>query len=446
MSTSIRYLRMFLHTPAGAKNLIGYLSQYGDILRVSFTDDYVNDARRPALSLAYVGASEAATKEILTAGRDIRLSRSDGKWPAYFQNLLPEGHNRERLAAQRRCGIDDEFELLAAAGHDLMGAIEVEPVPTDESIPDAVRHWHTALGLDVLEPGFVEFPVEDAASLPGVITKFSAVLEGRRYVVKRRGAAGAYILKLPTTRHPDLIANEFMGYQLCKAAGLDCANACVISRHETDLPEGVPFEEILAVERFDRGPNGQRIHMEEFAQVLQYDPKHKYGKGLHKDFSDMLRIIDRLSARPAQDIQEFVNRFVVFILMGNTDAHLKNWALRYPDGIHPQLAPLYDPVCITALFEDVSEQDYGLNRAIDRTVRAFTWDDLDTLLEKARILRRTRIIQVAKSVAANAMARWPELFRQAPASMQRAITERLAGGVALATLPIANTRVRKVPK
>jgi serine/threonine-protein kinase HipA len=443
MSTSIRYLRMFLHSPAGAKNLIGYLSQYGDILRVSFNDDYVNDANRPTLSLGYFGASEAATRAILTAARDIRLSRSGGKWPAYFQNLLPEGHNRERLALQRGCSSDDEFELLAAAGHDLMGAIEVEPVPLDEGIPDAVRHWHTALGLDVLEPGFVEFPVEDAAALPGVVTKFSAVLEGRRYVVRRHGQAGSTILKLPTMRHPDLVANEFMGFQLCKAVGLDCANASVILRSDAELPENVSFEDILAVERFDRGPNGQRIHMEEFAQVLRYDPKNKYGKGLHKDYSDMLRIIDQLSKRPAQDVQEFVNRFVTFILMGNTDAHLKNWAFRYPDGIQPELAPLYDPVCVTAFFEGVSEQDYAINRAIDKTVRAFTWDDLDALLEKAKVLRRGRILQVAKSVVAKAKAHWPELLKAAPESMQRAIAERLAGGVALASIPVAPAPARR---
>lgn len=432
MSTAIRYLRMFMHSPAGAKTLIGYLSQYGDILRVSFNEDYVNNLARPTVSLGYLGASEDATKAILTAPRDIRLSRSDGKWPAYFQNLLPEGHNRERLAAQRGCSADDEFELLAAAGHDLMGALEVAPVPTDEGIPDVVRHWHTALGLDVLEPGFVEFPVEDAASLPGVITKFSAVLEGRRYVVKRHGEAGSYILKLPTMRHPDLVANEFMGFQLCHAVGLDCAKVSVISRADAQLPEVVPFEDILAVERFDRGPAGRRIHMEEFAQVLGYEPKQKYGKGLEKDYSDMLRIIDQLSARPAQDVQEFVNRFVAFILMGNTDAHLKNWAFRYPDGVHPELAPLYDPVCVTAFFEGVSEQDYGLNRAIDKTVRAFTWDDLDALLEKAKVLRRSRILRVAKNVAAQAKADWPKLLKDAPGSMQRAIAERLAGGVALA--------------
>lgn len=30
------------------------------------------------------------------------------------------------------------------------------------------------------------------------------------------------------------------------------------------------------------------------------------------------------------------------LVVGNTDAHLKNWALIYPDGLTPRLAPLYD--------------------------------------------------------------------------------------------------------
>jgi serine/threonine-protein kinase HipA len=308
----------------------------------------------------------------------------------------------------------------------------VEPVPLSEGIPDAVRHWHTALGLDVLEPGFVEFPVEDAASLPGVITKFSAVLEGRRYVVKRHGAAGSYILKLPTTRHPDLVANEYMGYQLARALGLNCAAARIISGEEAELPEKVPFDDILAVERFDRGPNGARIHMEEFAQVLGYEPRHKYGKGLQEDYSAMLRIIDQLSVNPAHDVQEFVNRFVTFILMGNTDAHLKNWALRYLNGVEPELAPLYDPVCVTAFFDEVPVADYGVNRAIDAKLRVFTWDDLDALLKLARVQRRSRLLQVAKGVVRQAKADWPEMLKGAPDSMRRSITERLYGGVEIA--------------
>jgi serine/threonine-protein kinase HipA len=429
--TEIRYLRMSLHLPGGGKRAIGYLSQYGDILRASFDADYIADPQRPILSLALRGATEADTRAILGAARDVRLSRSDGRWPSYFQNLLPEGHNRERLALERRCSPDNEFELLAAAGHDLMGALEVEPVPLREGIPDTVRHWHTALGLDVLEPGFVESPVEDAAALPGVVTKFSAVQDGRRYVVKRHGQAGSFILKLPSTRHPDLVANEAAGYRLCEALGLDCAQAQVISRADADLPAELPFGEILAVKRFDRGPDGQRVHMEEFAQVLQYEPKRKYGQGLMVDYPAMLRVLDQLSSRPAQDVQEFVKRFVAFILMGNVDAHLKNWALIYPDGMTPRLAPLYDPVCVTALFESVPPTDYAINRTVDASLRAFDIHQLEALLKAARLQRTSRLISIAKQTVKLAQADWPALLKDAPPSVKRAVAERLGGGVAL---------------
>jgi len=431
-NTGIRYLRMHLHLPGGGRRAIGHLSQYGDILRVSFDADYIADAQRPTLSLAYRGADEAATRAILASARDVRLVRSDGHWPAYFQNLLPEGHNRERLAQQRGCSPDDEFELLAAAGHDLMGALEVAPVPSAEGIPDTVRHWHTALGLDVLEPGFVEMPVEDAASLPGAVTKFSAVQDGRRYLVRRHGAAGDFILKLPSTRHPDLVENEFAGYRLCAALGLDCAQAQIVARADADLPAHLPFERILAVRRFDRAPDGRRLHMEEFAQVLQYEPRRKYGRGLAVDWPAMLRVLDRLSPSPVADVRECVRRLVAFILLGNSDAHLKNWALRYPDGLAPRLAPLYDPVCVAAFFEDAPPSDYGLNRAIDARLRALDASALEALLRAAGLLRPARLLAIARDTVRQARADWPALLAGAPPAMQRCVRERLAGGVALA--------------
>lgn len=430
MSTFIRYLRLSMHTPAGEKQPIGYLSQYGDILRLSFDASYVNDPRRPTLSMSLRGVDDAATRQILLATRDERLVRSDGHWPVFFQNLLPEGHNRERLAAQRGCTTEDEFELLAAAGHDLMGALEVEPVPADEDIPQVVRHWHAALGLDVLEPGFVELPVEDAASLPGMVTKFSAVQEGRRYVVKRHGAAGSHILKLPTTRHPELVENEYTGYRLCAALGLDCARASVITREQAQLPEPVDFPHILAVERFDRR-HGLRVHMEEFAQAMGYAPRHKYGRGIERDYGQMLRLLNQYSAQPARDTREFLGRFLAFILMGNTDAHLKNWALIYPDGIEPQLAPLYDPVCVSAFFAGMPPTDYGINRAIDGKLRAFTWAQFESLLEGAGLLRRSAVLRHCKALVQAARADWPALLADAPRNMREEIMGRLRGGVAL---------------
>lgn len=78
----------------------------------------------------------------------------------------------------------------------------------------------------------------------------------------------------------------------------------------------------------------------------------------------MIRLLDRLSGDPATDVRELVRRGVAFVLMGNTDAHLKNWALIYRDGITPTLSPLYDPVCVTAWCDDLPPHEYAVNRRI----------------------------------------------------------------------------------
>ena len=432
MSTSMRYLRLCLHTPDHTKTAIGFISCYGDILRVSFDENYITNPYRPLLSLAYRGLNEQETQAILRSERDMRVARSDGKLPVYFQNLLPEGHNRERLAKERQCGTDDEFELLAAAGHDLMGAVEVEPVPPQESVPDMVRLWHTTIGKDVVEPGFVEYPVEDAAAIPGVVTKFSAVQDGRRYVIKRHGAPGSFILKLPTTTHPDLVENEATGFALLNALNITCAEAAIINREDAELPDHIPFPHLLAVKRFDRGQHGTRIHMEEFAQVLQFAPKHKYGNDLIQDYSSILNVLENLSAQPAKDTVEFVKRFIAFILMGNTDAHLKNWAVIYPDGRTPQLSPAYDPVCVSSFFDQVPKDHYGLNRAIDAKLSVFDWTDFEQLLIKARVTRKDRLMKVGKDTVKQAKKVWPAILNTAPEAVRRCVLERIQGGVCIA--------------
>lgn len=429
----IQYLRMYLHSPQGERVPIGVVSQYGETMRMSFDKDYIDNPDRLTLSMQFVGVDDAQTRAILQSTRDARLVRSDGHWPTFLQNLLPEGHNRDRLALERGCETTDEFQLLAAAGHDLMGALEVEPYHANEEIPKEVRHWHTAMGLDVLEPGFVEMPVEDAFSIPGVVTKFSAIKDGRRYVVKRHGAAGSHIIKLPSTAHPDLALNEYVGYLLCADLGLDCATAELMTPDEVDLPEQVDFSTILVVERFDR-VDGRRVHMEEFAQAMAFEPKKKYGTDLIADYGRMLRLINERSTRPAKDVDEFLGRMVAFILMGNTDAHLKNWALLYEDGVHPALAPLYDPVCVSSFFAGVDDRTYAQNRAIDKTLCAFGWDGFEQLIDAAGLTRKTSLLMKCRKRVESAKSRWPALMDgfPTPQAVKQEILERLQGKVAIA--------------
>jgi serine/threonine-protein kinase HipA len=432
VSTPIRLLRLYLHVPSGERKAIGYLSRFGDFYRVSFDAEYVEDSRRPTLSIAYRGATEDETRQLLAASSDERLVRNDGHWPPWFANLLPEGPNRERLARARDCSPDDEFELLAAAGRDLAGAVEVEPVPPGVELPAAVVAWHAALGIGVEERELVAAPIQDGFSLSGVVTKFSAIHDGRRYIVRRKGEAGEYIIKLPSTRHPDLVDNELTGYRLAGAVDLDCATAERVPRAEADLPEVVEFPHVLVVKRFDRGPKGLRIHMEEMAQAMGFAPRKKYGRGLALDFPVMLGILDRLSAGPSNDVAEAVRRLVVFILMGNADAHLKNWALTYRDGVTPQLSPLYDPVCVTAFFDELEPHEYTLNRNVDRALSALEWDDLQALIARADVPRKSHLVRLARETVKMAKAKWPAVLRDAPANLRQSIEKRLAGGVALA--------------
>lgn len=75
----------------------------------------------------------------------------------------------------------------------------------------------------------------------------------------------------------------------------------------------------------------------------------------------------------------------------------------------------------------------------------WTCSNLVSLNSRWRMRRRGRILQVAKGVAAKAKADWPELLGDAPGSMRRAISERLAGGVALAKIPFAPAPARRAP-
>ncbi|WP_232424637.1 HipA domain-containing protein, partial [Pandoraea sp. B-6] len=147
----------------------------------------------------------------------------------------------------------------------------------------------------------------------------------------------------------------------------------------------------------------------------------------------MLRVLDQLSAQPVRDVREFLRRLIAFILLGNTDAHLKNWALIYPDAHTPQLAPVYDPVCVAAFFHDVPASHYGVNRAIDKTLRAFDWAALDALLKGAGLLRVSRLSAIARETVRDAQAQWPALLADAPAAVRATVLERLNGGVALTT-------------
>ena len=77
----------------------------------------------------------------------------------------------------------------------------------------------------------------------------------------------------------------------------------------------------LAVQRFDRVPGGEPVHMEDFAQVFGLFPDDKCGR------RSCANIPSVPWAETDEDAtREFVRRLVFSLLIGNADMHLKNWS------------------------------------------------------------------------------------------------------------------------
>jgi len=311
---------------------VGMLTHLGhEAIAFTFDEGYVDAEQRPTLSLGF----KAADGGLVELDRTTRV-----RLHPFFSNLLPEGHLRQYLAARGGVHPEREFFLLRVLGADLPGGVEVR------SLDEVVVPVEDRADVRVAAPST---PLR--FSLAGVQLKFSALVEPSKGVtLPVQGVGGDWIVKLPSSRFSSVPENEFAMMTFAQAIGIDVPEVRLVSTTEIGgLPEELPTEtgRSLLVRRFDRPGDGRRVHMEDFAQVFGVYPEKKYHRA---SYGSIARVLWREVGADA--IAEFVRRLVFNALLGNADAHLKNWSLLYPDGQTPRLAPAYDLVSTVAYLPD----------------------------------------------------------------------------------------------
>ena len=257
--------------------------------------------------------------------------------PAWFSNLLPEGRLRELIAREQGVDTNCEIDLLVRIGGDLPGAVQVvsDPsAPIDE-------------GFEAAADGPVNVPGPSGRlrfSLAGVGLKFSMRQEGDRLVLPAHGKGGDWIVKTPDGSYPGLVANEAAVMRLASDVGIEVPEVYV--RHR---------DQAYVVRRFDRRAEG-RVHIEDFAQVLG---RFGVGEGKYRSTVETVAAI-AYRGRDRASLREMVRRSVFNLLVGNGDAHLKNWSLIYPDRRRARLSPAYDLVCTAVHLPDPGNPVLGL--------------------------------------------------------------------------------------
>lgn len=107
----------------------------------------------------------------------------------------------------------------------------------------------------------------------------------------------------------------------------------------------------IVVQRYDRiiGPDGAvvRVHQEDFCQALGFPPERKDQQEGGPLLRDCISLLRECSTIAALDIRDFFDGLVFNVLIGNADAHGKNYSILYRKG-ERRLAPFYDLVCTLA--------------------------------------------------------------------------------------------------
>ncbi|AOB31247.1 phosphatidylinositol kinase [Bordetella sp. H567] len=342
------------------KRRVGILFQYAlshdqVINRFVADERFARDPHQPALSYSFLAGDPQAQAAFWAGVTAPQLNGAlsdapDRGWllPAFFQNLLPEGPLRTRIAELRGCDPNDHFELLAATGKDLPG--DVHALPARLTRAELTRY--IAQDNDALEMSVVEAPLDDGISISGVQAKLAVLKQGDRFVARTKLKHPRHvrhvIAKLPVAQYPLLPELEHLSLQMAAASGVSVVESELAPLERLAVEHGYELGDVnantrfLAVYRYDRDadtPTG-RVHCEDFAQILDIQPEHKYTL----DYLTIAGVMMAIPSLGEAAVHELLRRILVSDLMGNPDMHLKNIGLRYPDGRTAELPPAYDLV------------------------------------------------------------------------------------------------------
>lgn len=307
------------------KTKVGVLTQLRDGRMIfTFDEAYLNDPKRPTLSQSYLDSFG----ELLADTKAYNVFA-----PPFFSNMLPEGPLRDYLALRGQIKPSQEFKMLYLLGEDLPGAVIARPskefITTDEFIFEK---------SDESEPAQRQ-PLR--FSLAGVQLKFSGLMQRQGgLTIPASGIGGDWIVKLPAAAHDNVPENEYAIMHMAGEIGIPIPDIKLVPMEDIEgLPEfnNLRGEKALAVKRFDRGENGSRIHIEDFAQVYGIVPDKKYEGVNFKGITQMVWTICG-----EDGLRDFIQRLTYTILTGNGDMHLKNWSFIYEDKRTPKLSPAYD--------------------------------------------------------------------------------------------------------
>ncbi|QND62365.1 type II toxin-antitoxin system HipA family toxin [Mesorhizobium huakuii] len=309
----------------------------------------------------------------------------------FFSGLLPDEGARQRLAGALGLSAGNAFGLLEVIGGECAGALSLypageAPAPSDDDEALSAERLKEIIGK-LRERPLLGGEEGVRLSLAGAQDKLAVIVEGETIRLAKGGRPTTHILKPVIQALEGTVENELFCLRLAERLQLP------VPRVEMRRAGDTAF---LLIQRYDRartdGGHIERLHQEDFCQALSVPPELKYEEEGGPGTKSSLDLIDRACARPAADRLRFIRMLIFHYLVGNADAHGKNYALLY-DGDTPNLAPLYDVVCTAAYPRLAKKLAMAIGgRSVPDTIQLKHWL---TLVPETRGAQRLLIRDIA---------------------------------------------------
>lgn len=350
--------------------------------------------------------------------REKRFSRKECQ--GFFAGILPEESKRETIARNLGISSKNDYAMLEKIGGECAGAVTF--IPEGEPLPEK-NYRYRELNDRELATILRELPrrplmagnKDVRLSLAGVQDKIAVHVSSETIFLPLGGAPSTHILKPAIDRFEGVVFNEALCMQLANKIGIPAA--IVESRHVEDIA-------YLLVERYDRKilpssqkPEGgyvwtnfvtRRVHQEDFCQALAVSPDLKYQSEGGPSLKQCFGLLRAISSVPAIDLLHMLDGVIFNILIGNHDAHSKNFSLLYdettfdegkvldqgkPLDSHARLAPFYDLIC-TVYYPELGPRmamklggEYGSENLFPKHFEKFAEE---TGLAKIMVVRRVQ--------------------------------------------------------
>lgn len=288
---------------------------------------------------------------------------------AYFGGLLPENPNiRDLLAKKYKIGVNNDFKLLEAIGRDCAGAVSFCEKNEPEKAEDFIQLKGTILSDRELKQLIEELPYRpymgNRISLAGAQEKTAVCVIDGKIAIPDTDIPTTHIIKTALPKYAQSIQNEYICMKTAHKMGINVPGVEI---------KNIGGLEFLLIERFDRELKEnrlKRILQEDFAQSLGIQSRDKY----NVTFKDCLWVLNQTTA-PAKTKLEFTKRVVFNYLIGNTDAHSKNFSISFDFSNGINLTPAYDLLCSSVydcdqriamklgkakFYKDVTEKDWDI--------------------------------------------------------------------------------------